>query len=194
MNMKKDNILKTVELAMLAALSVVLMLVVRFPLIPTASFLEYDMGDVPVLIATFLFGSLPGFAVLVIESLIQAITVSSSSGWVGFVMHVCSSGVFLLAAGLIYKKIKSVKGLIFGLAVGSIVMTLIMIPLNLIFTVHFLGTPREAVISMLIPAIIPFNLFKAVINSVVSAITYIPLQKILTKSKLLPHNSIEKQK
>ncbi|MBQ6864391.1 MAG: ECF transporter S component [Clostridia bacterium] len=186
MNTKRSNIIKTVELAMLVALSVVLMLVVRFPLIPTASFLEYDMGDVPVLISSFLFGPIHGFVVLVIESLIQALTVSSSSGWVGFVMHVCSSGVFIIAASLIYKKLKSVKGLIIGVIVGSVVMTLMMIPLNLIFTVHFLGTPREVVVDMLIPAIIPFNLFKAVLNSVVSAITFVPLQKILIKSKLLP--------
>ncbi len=183
---KHANILKTVELAMLAALSVVLMLLVRFPLIPSAAFLEYDMGDVPVLIATFLFGIIPGFAVLVVECLIQALTVSSASGWVGFVMHVFSSGVFLLVAGLIYKKLPSLKGLIASLAAGSIVMTLIMIPLNLIFTVHFLGTPREVVVDMLVPAIIPFNLFKAVLNSVVAGLVFIPLQKILAKSNLLP--------
>ncbi len=186
MNNKHANILKTVELAMLAALSIVLMLIVRFPLIPTASFLEYDMGDVPVLIATFLFGIIPGFAVLVVESLIQALTVSASSGWVGFVMHVCSSGVFLLVAGLIYKKLPNIKGLIASLTAGCVVMTLIMIPLNLIFTVHFLGTPREVVVDMLVPAIIPFNLFKAVLNSAVSSLVFLPLQKILAKGNLLP--------
>ncbi len=186
MNDKHAKIVKTVELAMLAALSIVLMLLVRFPLIPTAAFLEYDMGDVPVLISTFLFGPIAGFAVLVVESLIQAISVSASSGWVGFVMHVCSSGIFLLAAGLIYKKWQNIKGLLLALTVGSILMTLVMIPLNLIFTVHFLGSPREVVIDMLIPAIIPFNLFKAVLNSVVAGIVFVPLQKILKKAKLLP--------
>ena len=186
MQNKHASILKSVELAMLAALSVVLMLLVRFPLIPSAAFLEYDMGDIPVLIATFLFGIVPGFAVLLVESLIQAITVSAASGWVGFVMHVCSSGVFLLIAGLIYKKMKSIKGLIIGLIAGSLAMTLIMIPLNLIFTVHFLGSPRDAVIDMLLPAIIPFNLFKAVLNSAVAGLLFVPLKQILSKTKLLP--------
>ena len=60
-----------------------------------------------------------------------------------------------------------------------------MIPLNLIFTVHFLGSPREVVIDMLIPAIIPFNLIKAVINSVVAGLIFVPLQKILKNAKLL---------
>lgn len=183
---KHAKVVKTVELAMLAALSVVLMLLVRFPLIPSAAFLEYDMGDVPVLIATFLFGPLAGTAVLVVESLIQALTVSAQSGWVGFVMHVCSSGVFLIAAGLIYKKFPSIKGLLAALTVGSILMTLVMIPLNLIFTVHFLGSPREVVMDMLVPAIIPFNLFKAVLNSVVAGILFVPLQKILKNANLLP--------
>lgn len=192
--MKHNHIVKTVEMAMLAALSVVLMLLVRFPLIPSAAFLEYDMGDVPVLIATYLFGVIPGFAVLVIECLIQAITVSAQSGWVGFLMHVFSSGVFLVVAGLIYKRFNNIKGLVLSLIAGSIAMTLVMIPLNLIFTVHFLGTPREVVVDMLVPAIIPFNATKAVLNSIVSGIVFVPLKAILEKSKLLPQKLTEKQK
>lgn len=47
-----------------------------------------------------------------------------------------------------------------GLAVGSVLMTLVMIPLNLVFTGIFMGTGVEAVVKMLIPAIIPFNLIK----------------------------------
>ena len=52
---KMRQLLKMVQLSMLAALGVVLMLMVRFPLIPSAPFLEYDMGDVPVILAAFIF-------------------------------------------------------------------------------------------------------------------------------------------
>ena len=44
-------------------------------------------------------------------------------------------------------------------------MTLLMIPLNLVMTVWFLGVPRQVVVSMLVPAIIPFNLIKSLSNS-----------------------------
>ncbi|NMP36920.1 MAG: ECF transporter S component [Clostridiales bacterium] len=178
------NIRRLTVSAMLAALAIVMMMVVRFPLIPAAPFLEYDMGDVPVLIGTFMFGVPSGLLILLVVSLIQALTVSAASGWVGFVMHFAASGLFLIAAGLIYKKIPSVKGVVLGLVCGSVVMVAAMIPLNLIFTVYFLGTPRQAVTDMLIPAIIPFNALKAIINSVGSFILYIPLKKALKSIKV----------
>ena len=46
---------------------------------------------------------------------------------------------------------------VLGLACGTLAMTLMMIPLNLIFTVYFLGASRDLVISMLIPIIIPVS-------------------------------------
>jgi riboflavin transporter FmnP len=39
------------------------------------------------------------------------------------------------------------------------------IGMNLVVTPLYMGAPREAVIALLIPAIIPFNLVKSVINS-----------------------------
>lgn len=185
--MRRNNsraIYKMVTLAMLAALGVVLMAIVRFPLIPSAPFLEYDMGDVPVLIATLMFGPLEGLLCLLVVSLLQTLTVSSAMGWIGFIMHMISSGVFLLAAGLIYKKIKSLKGLIAGLICGAVAMTLVMIPLNILLTPIYMGAPRQEVINMLIPAIIPFNAAKGAISSAVTAILFIPLSKILKKSGL----------
>ena len=43
-------------MAMLAAISIVLVSIVHFPLFPAAPFLEYDPADVPILIGTFAFG------------------------------------------------------------------------------------------------------------------------------------------
>lgn len=68
-----------------------------------------------------------------------------------------------------------------GLAVGSVLMTLVMIPLNLIFTGIFMGTGVEMVVKMLIPAIIPFNLIKAGLNSVLTFLLFIPVSKIYAK-------------
>lgn len=87
----------------------------------------------------------------------------------------------LLASGLMYKKIGGKKGMAAGLAVGSVLMTLVMIPLNLMFTGIFMGTGVEAVVKMLIPAIIPFNLIKACLNSVLTFLLFIPVNKIYGK-------------
>jgi riboflavin transporter FmnP len=55
---------------------------------------------------------------------------------------------------------------------GTLAMTLIMIPANLIITPFYLGVERGIVIKMLIPAIIPFNLLKGIISGVLTFILY----------------------
>ncbi len=177
----RQNLRKITVMAMLAAVAVVSVYFIKFPLLPSAPFLEYDIADVPVLIGTMLFGPSAGLVILLITSAIQAITVSSSSHIIGFIMHFCASGVLVIAAGLMYKKIGGKKGMAAGLAVGSVLMTLVMIPLNLIFTGIFMGTGVEAVVKMLIPAIIPFNLIKAGLNSVLTFLLFIPVSKIYAK-------------
>lgn len=170
---------KTRELtgmAMMAALSVVVLLVVpKFPIFPAAPYLVYDMADVPIIMSTFMFGPLPGFLVLVIASLIQALTLSAD-GLIGGLMHIISSGTLILVsyyvANLFSKKVGVTKGMIIGLLAGSIGMTLMMIPLNLIITVHVYGTPQDVVMAALVPAIIPFNFLKAAINSAIFFICY----------------------
>ena len=58
-------------------------------------------------------------------------------------------------------------------------MTLVMIPSNMFFTVRFYGIPYDTVKKMLPVAIIPFNLIKATINSIVVMIAYKPVGKFL---------------
>ena len=115
----RQNLRKITVMAMLAAVAVVSVYFIKFPLLPSAPFLEYDIADVPVLIGTMLFGPSAGLVILLITSAIQAITVSSSSHIIGFIMHFCASGVLVIAAGLMYKKIGGKKGMAAGLAVGS---------------------------------------------------------------------------
>lgn len=168
-------------MAMLTALSIVSLYIIRMPLIPAAPFLEYDAADIPVLIGSMLLGPVSGIVTLLAVCLIQAITVSASSGWIGFVMHFIASSVLVLIASLIYKRKQTTVSLIIGLIIGSLAMTAVMIPLNLIFTGIFLGAGTQTVVQMLIPAIIPFNLLKAGINSAVTFAVFTPIKSILKK-------------
>ena len=59
------------RIGLLAALSVVFLLAVpRVALVPAAPYLQYDMGDVPILLASFLFGTGPGVCFMGLVSLI----------------------------------------------------------------------------------------------------------------------------
>ncbi|SKC58944.1 ECF transporter S component [Maledivibacter halophilus] len=163
---------KMTTMAMLIALSVILIYTIRFPIIPSAPFLEYEPADIPIIIGALIYGTVNGLILTVVASFIQALTVSSASGWIGFVMHVLSTGTLVLVSSTIYHRIRSFKGLVIGLILSCFAMTLVMVPTNLFFTVKFLGVPYEAVKSMLIPAIIPFNLLKSIINSVAIGFVY----------------------
>jgi riboflavin transporter FmnP len=101
--------------------------------------------------------------------------------WVGAVMHFCATGSYVIAAGLIYGKMRTLKGALIGMAVGSVLQTAMMIPMNLIFTVHFFGVPKETVLTLLPTAIIPFNAIKTVANSILTFLLYKRVEKLLKK-------------
>jgi riboflavin transporter FmnP len=50
---------------------------------------------------------------------------------------------------------------------------------NLIITPIYMGVPVEAVIAMIIPIFLPFNLLKAGVNSVVAFLVYKPIARFL---------------
>ena len=182
----KVNVLQMVQLAMLAAIAIVLVAFVRIPLVPSLDFLKYDMADAPILIATLLFGIGPGMAVLVVVSVIQAFCFAGD-GWIGLFMHVVASGALVALTGVFYQRWKNWKGLVTGLALGTLAMTLLMIPMNYIFTVNVYGTPKEVVDAMMLPGIIPFNLLKAGLNSVIAAVLFKALQPFFRRNQNLIH-------
>ena len=188
---QRNGIDRLVKLGMLTALSIILVYAIHFPIFPSASFLEYDMADVPILIGTFLYGPWWGLALTGVVSLLQWLLVSPQSLWVGAVMHFCATGVYVVAAGLIYRKQHTRTGALIGMAVGAVLQTLMMIPMNLIFTVHFFGVPREAVVALLPTAIIPFNAIKTVANSIITFLLYKRVAKLLerdiVKARTLPN-------
>ena len=167
------------QMAVLAALSILLVALIHFPIFPAAAFLEYDPADIPILIGGFMFGPLGGIVLTVLVCLLQGVTVSASSGIIGILMHFMATGSFVLTASLIYKKHHTMKGAIAGLALGSIVMTTMMVIWNLVFTPIFMGVSVDTVIPMILPIIVPFNLLKAGINSCVTFLVYKPLSRFL---------------
>lgn len=171
-------------LGMLAALALVLVSIIHFPIIPAAPFLEYDPADIPIFVGAFLFGPAAGFALTVIVSVIQGLTVSAASGGViGIFMHIFATGTYVLLAGTIYKKNRTRKGAVLAMATGSLAMTAVMCLWNLIFTPLFLGRELGEVAAMLIPAIIPFNLIKAGINSIVTYLVYKPVGDVIFRNE-----------
>lgn len=167
------------SMGLLSAISIILVAIIHFPIFPAAPFLEYDPADITILIGTFAYGPVAGFIMTVVVSVIQGVTVSSQSGIIGIMMHIFATGAYVLLAGNMYKRDKSKKGAIKALVCGSLLMVAMMVIWNIIFTPIFMGTPREVVMGMLIPVIIPFNVIKVTINSVITFLVYKRVSKFL---------------
>ncbi len=158
------------RLAMLTAISIVLLYIVRVPF-PPAPFLVYDPADVPIFITAFAYGPVAGILVTLIVCLLQAFLLGGD-GVYGFLMHFVATGVVAVVIGLMYQRCKTKKRAIVALIVGTIATIAIMAMMNLIITPLYMGAPREAVVAMLPTVIIPFNLIKASLNSILTFILY----------------------
>lgn len=123
--------------AMLAATAFVLTLVTRLQIFPSASFLEYEAGDVPLFLSSVMLGPWTGLLITAVACILQGITISASSGIIGIIMHFLSTGSFVLVAGLIAKR-RTATRIIPAFLCGASTMVLIMIPLNLILTPVFM--------------------------------------------------------
>lgn len=171
-----------VIISLLSAVAYVTMLVGRVPMI--VDFLKYDPKDVVIMLSGLAFG--PGVTILMslIISFIEMITVSAD-GPIGFLMNVLSTVAYVTPAIIIYRKNYTTKNLVIGLAVGTILTTIVMTGWNYIITPFYLQIPRETVVGMLLPIIIPSNLIKYSINSGIVILIQKPILRIFKRSNLI---------
>ena len=170
MNQDKMTTAKLAKLAMMTAVSIVLLLIVRIPF-PPAPFLVYDPADVPIYITAFAFGPIEGLVVTLVVCLIQAFGLGGD-GLYGFVMHFVATGIVAVAIGMMYRKNKTKKTAVKALVAGVVIAVIVMCIMNLIVTPAYMGAPRSAVLAMIPTVIIPFNLLKAGINALLTFLLY----------------------
>ncbi|HEX9062730.1 MAG TPA: ECF transporter S component [Clostridia bacterium] len=169
---------KLTRMGLLCAISVVLILIIKISFIPSATYLVYEPGDVPILLGSFMFGPIAGFIMTVVVALIQTAT-SGKDGLIGCLMHIIATGTLAIVAGFIYKHLRNTYGAIAALTLGSISMILIMIPSNLFFTVRFYNVPYDVVKASIPTIYIPFNAIKSGINSLLAFLLYMSLNRYL---------------
>ena len=65
------------------------------------------------------------------------------------------------------------------MAVGAVVCLVACILGNIAITPLYAGMSADAVVALVVPALLPFNLLKIAINCVVAALVYKPVSKAL---------------
>lgn len=173
-----DRTKKITAAAMLSAIAYVVMALGR---IPVVLFLSYDPKDIVITLGGLIWGPLTAFAVSVIVSVIEMVTVSDT-GVIGCVMNIVSTCAFACTAAVIYRKFRSLKGALAALGAACVVMTAVMLLWNYLVTPIYMGYPREAVAQLLLPAFLPFNLLKSGLNAAFTFLLYKPVVTALRKS------------
>lgn len=183
--MKHEQIKKLTVLAMLCAVAYAAVALVR---IPVVLFLNYEPKDVIIAFGGFLFGPLASLAISVVVSFIEMVTISDT-GWIGLVMNVLSTAAFACTAALVYRKKHTLGGAVFGLVLGTLLMTAIMLLWNYILTPLYMNTARADVAAMLVPVFLPFNLIKGSLNTAITILLYRPLVQGLRRAGLFPESN-----
>lgn len=178
-----ERIKSLCSMAMLTAIAIVADILIRIPNI--GGFLTYEPKDVVLTIGGFIFGPVAGILMALVVCLIEMVTISTT-GIIGFVMNFLASGVFIGVASIIYFKKKNLSRAIIGLVASTLSLIVVMLLWNYIMTPIFFGMPREAVLEMFLPLLIPFNAIKGTLNSALTLLLYKGVVTALRKSGLVP--------
>lgn len=165
-----------------------------FP-IKIAGFLSLEPKDCILAVGAFIYGPVTGFMMSLIVALVEFLTVSTT-GWIGLIMNVLSSALFVCPAALIYKRRRTVRGALLGLLAGAAAMTAGMLLWNYLITPLYMGVPRNVVVGMLLPVILPFNILKAGLNTALTMLLYQSVVTVLRKAHMLPQpqNAVKRRK
>ena len=185
--MKKVNVKAIAVTGVLTAAAFLLTFVFRFKV----SFLTFDFKDTLIAIASLTYGFPYGVASAFIVAIIEFLTVSET-GIYGFIMNFLASGTFALVCGLIYKYRRTFSGAILSLIVAALSVNIVMITANIFITPLYMGVSTDAVISLIVPLLLPFNLSKTVINSAATLILYRPITSALRRYNILSGETKDK--
>lgn len=187
--MKKLNVKSFVAIGMLSSLSFILMLI-KFPIPPFPAWLSVDFSDIPALIAALLFGPLAAILVELFKNILDYLMSGSEAGLpIGNMANFLAGITFVLPTYYVYIRLKTKKGLLISLAIGTVVMAIIMSILNYfailpayIFLLGYWDPMSTADMRQLIvAAVLPFNVIKGIIITVIFLLLYSRLHGWLDK-------------
>jgi len=188
------------QIGMLSAIAVVLMLF-EIPLPFAPSFYQIDFSEVPVLIGCFAMGPLAGATIELIKILLNFAINGTITAGIGEMANLLIGCALCVPAGIIYKKNRTRRGALIGMAAGTVFMTVIGCFLNAyvllptyakafdmpIDGLLAMGTAINGSINSMMTfvmfAVAPFNLLKGVLVSLVVFLIYKKIAPILKVSR-----------
>ncbi len=175
----KKNFLSTkliVSVGIFSAISFILQLIVPYKV---SGFLDIEISDLPPLILSLAYGPLWGVLAELIKNVLHCF--ASSTGFVGELANFTINGILCLVSGLVYKYHKNIKGAIAALLCGVAAMVIagafanrfIMLPL------YMQGADAKTYIDIILTVIVPFNIAKGLILSLITFLVYKKVSKVI---------------
>ncbi len=169
--------------AMLSAFAFVLQVLGSVMGLKVGGFLEIEFSDLPAIIGTLSLGPLCGVLVELIKNLLHCML--SSTGYVGELANFCVNGVYVLVLGLVYKRMKTKKGAVIGFSFATVIYSLVAAFVNYFVMLPFysklfeMHLTKEAMMSMVLTLITPFNIAKGTLLAVITLLIYKKLSPII---------------
>ena len=182
--------------AIFACMAGVLMLV-EIPLFFAPGFYKMDLSELPILICTFYLGPVAGVIAELLKVMIKLLLKGSSTAFVGDFANFAVGCSFVLPASVIYHAKPSRRSALYGMLAGTLVMTVFGRAFNAVYLLPkfaaLFGMPMEVIIGMgtkvnaaitsvstlVLFAVVPFNLLKGVVVSLLTFLLYKRISPIL---------------
>lgn len=181
----KLNLKNMVLVSILGAISGVLMLF-KFPLPIAPTFMKMDFSDSVLIIGGFLTGPVYSLIMIFIKWIVKLIITSTSTAYAGELSGLILNISFIFPMSYFYSKNKTKKTAIILMIIFSITTSLIAIFTNIYMIFPLYGLSGNAIIGpfkvlfpfvdsvwqVMLISILPFNLMKIAINSIIALILY----------------------
>ncbi|MDL2250396.1 ECF transporter S component [Lachnospiraceae bacterium OttesenSCG-928-J05] len=184
------------QIGLLSAIAVILMLF-EIPLPFAPAFYKIDFSEVPVLLGAFTMGPLAGVAIEFIKILLNFAVNGTITAGVGELANFLIGVAFVVPAAVIYRRHKTRKTAVIGMICGALLMTALGCFLNAYILLpayaKAFSMPIDALVGMgsavnsginsmltfVLFAVVPFNLLKGALVSLVVFVIYKKVSPIL---------------
>ena len=155
--------------------------------------MKLDFAELPCILGGFMFGPIPGIAIVCVKLLVNILINGSDSMYVGEISNLLLSSTYVLTASLLYRGHKTKKRAATALVISIVVTSVVSVLSNTFFTfpayATVYGMSMESIVgmagainplvkdvtTMMIFSVFPFNIVKF---GVVSLITFLVYKKL----------------
>lgn len=204
-NGSSEKMFSTRKVAMIGMFSAIAMILMLFELpLPFAPpFYKLDLSELPVLVGAFAFGPAAGVMIEFAKILLKLFVKGTGTAFVGELANFAVGCSFVLPASCVYLFWKKKKGAITGCILGTLVLTVFGSLFNAVYLLpafsKLYGMPLDSIlgmgsavnplmtegsmISFVVCCVVPINLIKGTVVSLITMLIYKPLSPVLKSGR-----------